>query len=43
MVLKDRLSFRPKRIRNMAGFKAILAKAKAIEARLVAASRGEGH
>jgi heterodisulfide reductase subunit C len=43
MVLKDRLSFRPKRIRNLAGLKAILAKAKAIEARLVAASRGEGH
>ena len=43
MVLKDRLSFRPKRIRNLAGLKAILAKAQAIEARLVAASRGEGH
>ena len=43
MVLKDRLSFRPKRIRDLAGFKAILAKAKAIEAKLVADSRGEGH
>jgi len=43
MVLKDRLSFRPKRIRNLAAFKAILSKAKAIEVRLIAASRGEGH
>ena len=41
MVLKDRLSFRPEKIRNLAGFKAILAKAKAVEKRLVAASRGE--
>ena len=40
MVLKDRLSFRPKKIRDLAGFKAILAKAKAVEKRLVAASRG---
>jgi hypothetical protein len=43
MVLKDRLSFRPKRIRNLASLKAILAKAKAIEAKVVAASRGERH
>jgi heterodisulfide reductase subunit C len=42
MVLKDRLSFRPNRIRELEGFKAILAKAKHIEARLVAASRGKG-
>jgi heterodisulfide reductase subunit C len=42
MVLKDRLSFRPKRIRDLAGLKSILARAKAIEAKLVAASRGEG-
>jgi heterodisulfide reductase subunit C len=43
MVLKDRLSFRPKRIRNLAAFKTILAKAKAVEAKLIAASRGEGN
>jgi heterodisulfide reductase subunit C len=42
MVLKDRLSFRPKRIRELSGLKAILARAKAIEAKVVAASRGEG-
>jgi heterodisulfide reductase subunit C len=43
MVLKDRLSFRPKRIREIGGLKAILARAKEIEAKLVAASRGKGH
>jgi hypothetical protein len=43
MVLRDRLSFRPKRIRGLAGFKAILARAKAVEKRLVASSRGERH
>jgi len=42
MVLKDRLSFRPKRIRGLESFRAILAKAKVIEKRLVARSRGEG-
>ena len=41
MVLKDRLSFRPKKIRALDGLKAILAKARDIEANLVAASRGK--
>ena len=36
MMLKDRLAFRPTRIRGLAELKAILAKAKAIEKRLVA-------
>jgi heterodisulfide reductase subunit C len=42
MMLKDRLSFRPKRIRDLGGLRAILARAKAIERKLVGAAEKKG-
>jgi heterodisulfide reductase subunit C len=43
MMLKDRLSLRPKRIRNLEGLKAILVKARAIEEAFLAAGARKGH
>jgi len=43
MMLKDRLSLRPKRIRNLEGLKAILVKARAVEEAFLAAGARKGH